>query len=156
MHRYQRKDSAWANEYTTSLKDYAIGFQSKTSEILPAFIKYNCINDKIEQIKPSEKRIVLKNPEDFQDHWEDPPRHSLMLAVKHEVFDNLLGGNFMKTTLHGKWTGKGVNFLSPDFLPYVAKYADGGGTKSKKELARYFEEYTQRILSENLQGQLAK
>lgn len=198
MHRYQRKDSAWANEYITPLKDYAIGFQSKTAEIFPAFIRYDCVNDKVEEIKPPEKIITLKDPEYFKDRWEDPleksdiaklkkyfraishlrdflnfinvraggkdnvimltqkrfdrgitfevPRHSLMLAVEREVFDNLLIGNFMKTTLHGKWKTKSENCLYPDFSPYVGKYADGGGAKSKKELARYFGEYKQRIL----------
>jgi hypothetical protein len=32
------------------------------------------------------------------------PRSSLMTAVEYEVFDDLLIGNFMKTTLHGSFT----------------------------------------------------
>ena len=63
------------------------------------------------------------------------PRNSLMTAVRYEVFDDLLIGNFMKTTLHG------IDSLYPDFSPIVAKYADNGRANSKAELARYFLTY---------------
>ena len=58
-----------------------------------------------------------------------------MTCMEYEIFDDLLIGNFMKTTLHG------VEDLYPDFSPYVAKYADNGGAKSKAELSRYFLHY---------------
>jgi hypothetical protein len=64
-----------------------------------------------------------------------------MTAVQYKVFDDLLIGNFMKTTLHGKWPR---TRLYPDFTPYVAKYADNGGAKSKQELDVYFSEYRRR------------
>src|SRR5947209_7868583 len=38
MHKYQGQDSAWAQQYSTPLADYAKGWDSKSSEILPAFI----------------------------------------------------------------------------------------------------------------------
>ncbi len=42
------------------------------------------------------------------------PRHSLMTAVRYEVFDDLLIGNFMKTTLHGDFgAGTAVPGLQP-------------------------------------------
>ena len=46
------------------------------------------------------------------------PRNSLMIAIKYEIFDDLLIGNFMKTTIIGH---KG---LHPYFTPYVTKYGD--------------------------------
>jgi hypothetical protein len=49
------------------------------------------------------------------------PRTSLMTAVEYRVFDDLLIGNFMRTTLHGGAT------LYPHFTPLVAKYSDNGG-----------------------------
>jgi hypothetical protein len=64
------------------------------------------------------------------------PRHSLMTAVRFEIFDDLLIGNFMKTTLHG-----GVRSLYPDFTPYVAKYGDNGRAFSTNELGDYFAAY---------------
>lgn len=68
----------------------------------------------------------------------EAPRHSLVTALKYEIFDDLLIGNFMKTTLHGKWPESG---LYPEFAPYVAKYADNGRARTSKELAAYFAEY---------------
>jgi hypothetical protein len=65
----------------------------------------------------------------------EAPRTSFMTCIEHEIFDDLLIGNFMKTTLHG------VEGLYPDFSPYVAKYGDNGGAKSKAELSEYFLHY---------------
>jgi hypothetical protein len=69
------------------------------------------------------------------------PRHSLMTAVQYEVFDDLLIGNFMKTTLHGEW---GPGRLYPDFSPYVAKYADNGRAKTLEQLRAYHRAYYER------------
>jgi hypothetical protein len=63
------------------------------------------------------------------------PRHSLTTAVEYRVFDDLMIGNFMKTTLHGSAR------LYPGFTPYVAKYGDNGGAESKQELDQYFHHY---------------
>jgi hypothetical protein len=63
------------------------------------------------------------------------PRHSLMSCIEHEFFDDLLIGNFMRTTLHN------VDALYPHFTPYVAKYADNGGAKSRRDLMVYFGHY---------------
>ena len=196
MHRYQRQDSIWIQRYATSISDYAKGFDSKSCEILPAFIKYDCMNNKWEKIDPPEMPPVIRHPQEFGDDWEEQldkedittatqyfqsifhltrsldfinlrvgkkdniielskkkldrgitfeaPRHSLMLAINYEIFDDMLIGNFMKTTLHGKLKSR-TPTLSPYFEPYVPKYADNGRAKSKKELALYFEEYKKRM-----------
>ncbi|WP_232537198.1 hypothetical protein [Cystobacter fuscus] len=68
----------------------------------------------------------------------EAPRGSLMTAVEYEVFDDLLIGNFMKTTLHG------MDSLYPWFTPVVAKYADNGRAYSKVEVVKYFAEYLRR------------
>ena len=65
----------------------------------------------------------------------EAPRNSFMTCLEYEIFDDLLIGNFMKTTLHG------VEGLYPDFAPYVAKYGDNGGAKTRAELRRYFLHY---------------
>ena len=195
MHVYQREDSAWANVYHTSLADYAAGFTSKRCEILPAYIRYDCVRDSVEQLHPAELPIQLLSPAQFGDDWSEPlahadravaeryfrsiehlgevvdfvnlrvgrldnfialadgkfkrgvtfeaPRGSLMTALQYEIFDDLLIGNFMKTTLHGEWSAER---LYPDFTPYVAKYADNGRAKSKDELAAYFKTYRKRAV----------
>ena len=70
------------------------------------------------------------------------PRASLMHAVDWEIFDDLLIGNFMKTSLYGKWPHSG---LYPDFTPYVAKYGDNGRAHTDDELRHYFSEYRRRL-----------
>jgi hypothetical protein len=62
-------------------------------------------------------------------------------ALEYEVFDDLLIGNFMKTTLHGRWPN---SRLYPHFSPYVAKYADNGRARTAEELHAYFAEYRRR------------
>jgi len=70
------------------------------------------------------------------------PRASLMRAVEWEIFDDLLIGNFMQTTLHGRWPTSG---LYPDFTPFVTKYADNGRARTDDELRAYFAEYRRRL-----------
>ena len=69
----------------------------------------------------------------------EAPRHSLMAAIRGRVFDDLLIGNYMRTTLHGSTRG-----LYPHFTPYVAKYADNGGARTKREVKAYMAEYRRR------------
>jgi len=201
MHKYQRQDSIWAQQYYTPLTDYAKGWDSKSSEILPAFIKYDCMNDTWEEINPPETPLIVRDPEEFGDEWEEQldkaelsvvaqyfqaihqltktlgfinirvgrkdsiielnkkkfdsgitfeaPRHSLMVAIHYEIFDDMLIGNFMKTTLHGKLKSQHPS-LYPYFAPYVPKFADNGRAKSKKELQLYFKEYRKRAESQRL------
>ncbi len=204
MHRYQRNDTLWANEYTTTLSDYAVGFQSKTCKLLTAYTRYDCETNQVHAINPPEKKLTMIDPEEIGDSWKEPlepsdlpaldkyfqsierlksvlsfvnirvggkdheiklgpshlkkgimfevPRNSLMTAVQFEIFDDLLIGNFMKTTLIGAW-GRGR--LYPDFTPYVAKYADNGMAKTKTELEAYFAEYRKRALFDYVRRQIA-
>jgi hypothetical protein len=193
MHRYQRADSVWANEYTTGLDDYAKGFTSTRCEMLPAFVRRDFAHDDVERIDPRSNPVRTIDPGEFGDDWEerltadeaqeveryvrstehlaetlgfvtfrvggrdhridlDPrrrekgitfevPRGSLLTAVRYQVFDDLLIGNFMKTTLHGDF---GRTRLYPDFSPYVAKYGDNGRARTSEELGRYFRTYYRR------------
>jgi hypothetical protein len=75
------------------------------------------------------------------------PRASLMASVKYEIFDDLLIGNFMKVTLHGKWT---TGRLNPDFSPWVAKYGDNGRAHTMKELREYHRSYFERAPADYL------
>ena len=188
--RYQREDSAWANDLVPQIADYRSDAFAKGPEILPAFVRVDCETDQITPIDPPRAPPVIRKPEDFGDSWSDPltaddktklrryftaretlfdhfgfieisaggssvtvdlnrdkrnvgigfecPRQSLMTSIEHELFDDLLIGNFMRTTLHN------VEGLYPHFTPYVAKYADNGGAKSKREVEAYFGHYYMR------------
>ena len=67
------------------------------------------------------------------------PRSSLMTAINFEIFDDLLIGNFMKTTLHNM-----ESLYEADFNQYLAKYADNGRAETLSELEEYFKIYKQR------------
>ncbi|WNG37433.1 MBL fold metallo-hydrolase [Archangium violaceum] len=86
----------------------------------------------------SELTIDLNNKRSKYGVTFEVPRGSLMTAVEYEIFDDLLIGNFMKTTLHG------LDSLYPWFTPIVAKYADNGRAYSKAEVLEYFTEYLRR------------
>jgi hypothetical protein len=79
------------------------------------------------------------------------PRGSLMQAVENEVFDDLLIGNFMRTTIHGDWgPAPAPNVLYPHFTPFVARYADNARVKTRAALEAYFREYRRRAPIEHL------
>ena len=63
------------------------------------------------------------------------PRNSLIFAVKNNIFDDILIGNFAKFELLN------VPSLYPDFNPYVTKYGDNGTARNKDELKEYFDYY---------------
>jgi hypothetical protein len=85
-----------------------------------------------------EHRIVLNRSLKKTGIIFEVPRNSFMSAIRYQVFDDLLIGNFMKTTLHN------VRSLYPRFSPFVAKYADNGRAETRDELAEYFEAYRKR------------
>lgn len=196
LHKYQRTDSAWANEYITRPEDMRAGFESDSAEILPPYVHRDLAGDEVRALEPPPNPDDLHEPEEFGDSWSDEleaedvgklrdyfarvshlktflghvnfrvggrdnvidiapehrrgitfetPRASLMTAVEHRIFDDLMIGNFTKTTLHGDWGGKsGAAALYPDFNPFVTKYGDNGGAYTAKELRAYFADYRRR------------
>lgn len=73
------------------------------------------------------------------------PRGSLLSAIQFECFDDLLIGNFMKTTMHGDWgTALAPTVLYANFTPWITRYADNGHAKTKQQLDGYFQAYRQR------------
>ncbi len=67
------------------------------------------------------------------------PRNSLMTAVNYEIFDDLLIGNFMKTTLH-----KMGSLYDGDFNFAVTKFGDNGRVNTHREVDAYLKEYRRR------------
>ena len=203
LHKYQRADSVWARSYSAGPEDYRTGFASDRSELLPAYVRYDCLTDSVDEINPPATPDTVLDPAQFGDDWSETldqreveavtkyfkeieylgrgmdfinirvggednyiefrdkgfkkgitfevPRHSLMRAIKFEIFDDLLIGNFMKTRLTGKWP---KSMLYPEFTPYVGKYADNGRAKSTAEVKRYFGEYQRRAPLDYLRHRL--
>ncbi|RIK91694.1 MAG: hypothetical protein DCC71_24890, partial [Proteobacteria bacterium] len=71
MHQYQRTDSLWANEFTTPVEDHRIGFESQTCEILPAYVRYDVLRDRLETIDPPALPITPVDPSAFGDDWSE-------------------------------------------------------------------------------------
>jgi hypothetical protein len=67
------------------------------------------------------------------------PRTSLMHAITYEMFDDLLIGNFMKTTLHNM-----KSLYDGDFAYNVAKYGDNGRVETEEEIRAYLAIYRKR------------
>ncbi|MEM7305902.1 MAG: MBL fold metallo-hydrolase [Planctomycetota bacterium] len=196
LHKYQRTDSAWVNDFITTPADMRVGFESDKHQILPPYVHFDLARDDCYSLDPAPSGTELKAPEEFGDSWSDEldpddverlkayfepithlrsflgfvrfkvggkehvidvnrehgdrgvtfetPRASLMEAVKWKVFDDLLIGNFTKTTVHGDWPDVGAGALYPDFNPFVTKYGDNGGAYTPDELRAYFAEYHRR------------
>lgn len=195
MHRYQREDSVWTNQYGLKLSDYTQGFDSDRAKLLPAFISYDVQSGSFVEIAPRENPPVVLPPSQFGDDWSqrldrsdvkraesyfkavthlwdsmdfiklrvggvetcvefkkrnfkrgvtfEAPRHSLMASIDYEIFDDMLIGNFMKTTFHGDWM-RGE--LAPHLVPHLTKYADNGLAKTASEVSAYLRAYRYRSL----------
>lgn len=79
----------------------------------------------------------------------ETPAQSLRQAIEWRAFDDLLIGNFTKTTLHGDWWGRqGTDALYPHFTPFVTKFGDNGGVRNRAQIHSYFAEYLQRGFTE--------
>ncbi len=82
------------------------------------------------------KFFVLENGSGKTSINFEVPKSSLMKSIRNEIFDDLLIGNLMKTTLY-----YANSLYDPDFARRVAKYADNGRTKNPKDLKKYLSYY---------------
>ena len=64
------------------------------------------------------------------------PKNSLLKAIREQIFDDLLIGNFMKTQIINS-----KSLYDPDFTLTVAKYSDNGRVNTQNELEKYFNYY---------------
>lgn len=103
---------------------------------LHSFLDFICV-----RVGGREHMIPLAKTKKNRGLIFEVPKKSLMIAVKYEIFDDLLIGNFMKTTLHGQWS---ASRLYPDFTPYVARYADNAYVTTYDQLDTYMKEYQKR------------
>lgn len=196
MHKYQRTDSQWANNYATPLTAHRDGFELAPERLLPAYVHVDFESGETFSLNPPPTSDALHEPEEFGDDWSDEldeddrrkareyfgacqhlqrflgyvnlrvggkdnvidvnrdafdlgitfetPRASLMTCIEYRVFDDILIGNYAKTTLHGNWGREGTAALYPDFDPFLTKYGDNGGARTAGELKAYFAEYVRR------------
>ena len=92
FHQYQRKDSFWANQFTTPLSCYSVGFlPNKSQSLLPAFIQVHFKNGSFRHnpINPESNTIKTPLPEHvFGDDWNhtlSQPQINLVRDYFHSI-----------------------------------------------------------------------
>lgn len=125
MHRYQRADSAWASRQSATLADYAVGFDPKAGELLPAFLRYDCLTDDVIPLNPRQVREPPRDPIEFGDDWSqtlEPQEEARLRAyfqpIEHlgEAVDFLrfrVGGRETLVELRKRGFKKGLTFEVP-------------------------------------------
>ena len=68
------------------------------------------------------------------------PRNSLLTSVRYRIFDDLLIGNFMRTTLHNMPSLKYKNFSH-----VISKWSDNGGVNTEEEINKYINHYNEKV-----------
>lgn len=71
MHKYVRNDSLKMNKFITPLELHYEKFSNRYGEMLPAFIKWNSLNDDYEKINPEENLDEIKTSDYYGDNWSD-------------------------------------------------------------------------------------
>jgi len=72
MHRYNRTDCAWADEYATPIEAHGEGFESDRAVCLPAFVQFDLNTGEFARIDPPANDQPLQTPEEFGDDWTTP------------------------------------------------------------------------------------
>jgi hypothetical protein len=125
MHRYQRTDSIWANQYVTPLEAYRVGFTSNQCELLPAFVRYDCVKQHFTEIGPKENPDIPIDPKMFGDDWserlDEDDFHKIEVyfrSISHvvETFDFInfrVGGKDNMISFKKRNLRKGITFEAP-------------------------------------------
>ena len=92
FHQYQRRDSFWANQFTTPLSCYSVGFlPTKSQSLLPAFSQVHLNNGSFKSIpiNPESNRIKIPISERvFGDDWNHTLSQSQIKLVR-EYFHSI-------------------------------------------------------------------
>ncbi|MFL5397907.1 MAG: MBL fold metallo-hydrolase [Myxococcales bacterium] len=82
MHRFQRTDSAWANRVSATMQDYRDGFDTSVCDLLPAYVRYDCVNDDVTPLNPKATSLPLLDPKEFGDDWSERLEHDEKLKLR--------------------------------------------------------------------------
>ena len=86
----------------------------------------------------SETTVTLSDQRFRRGLLIETPRNSFCEALRHEVFDDILIGNFAKFHLVGDWHGPETY---PYLQPALPRFVDNGRAYSKAKFAAYREHY---------------
>jgi hypothetical protein len=82
LHRYQRSDSVWTNALVPTVEEYAVGFDQRAGQLLPAFVSYELNSDHVTALNPRPRSAVVADPKDFGDDWSESLSGDEWIAVK--------------------------------------------------------------------------
>lgn len=71
FHRYEREDSAWANEFVPRMDQLRDGFDATDIEYTGPFVRFDFEHDALSYLEPAPLEHVLHPPEEFGDSWSD-------------------------------------------------------------------------------------
>lgn len=93
MHRYNRTDSGWADEYATPIDAHQEGFDGGSRTCLPAFVQFDLHTGCYEKIAPKANDQPLEAPEAYGDDWHTPLEASDVEVLRRYVrrFEHLHG-----------------------------------------------------------------
>ena len=125
MHRFQRTDSAWAEQHTSQVEDYAEEFDHSRCELFPAYVRYDCITDEVTALNPRRSPQQLHEPKEFGDDWSEQlePQEEAQLRAYFQRFERLrrnvdflrfiVGGAETLVELRSRELRRGLTFEAP-------------------------------------------
>lgn len=125
MHRFQRTDSAWAEPHASQVEEYPQGFDHSRCELLPAYVRYDCVTDEVTPLNPERSREPLHEPEEFGDDWKQQlePEEKKRLDSYFQRFEHLrrnidflrfvVGGGETIVSLRNRGLQRGITFEAP-------------------------------------------
>ncbi|HBP19890.1 MAG TPA: hypothetical protein DEA08_19130 [Planctomycetes bacterium] len=83
MHQYQRRDSAWANDWIAPLEDYREGFPRQDQVALTEpYIRYDHGTGELQALDPRALSVELRDPAELGDDWSVPLEEGDIRAVR--------------------------------------------------------------------------
>ena len=71
FHKYIRTDSIKMNKFITPISKHSEGFNDKYGELLPAYIRWDCLKNDYIKINVKENNQLPQDPIEFGDNWSD-------------------------------------------------------------------------------------
>jgi hypothetical protein len=108
MHRFQRTDSCWAEPQASQIEEYPVGFDHEIAELLPGYVRYDCLTDEVTPLNPPRSKPVLHEPKEFGDDWSErlEPEDKKKIQAYFSRFEQLprRGIDFLRFVVGGEQT----------------------------------------------------
>jgi hypothetical protein len=123
---------SWSDDLTVADKTDIVSY-FKRAELIHKDINFITI-----RAGNSEATVTLSEGQFRRGMFIETPRNSFCEALRHEVFDDILIGNFAKFHLVGDWHGAET---FPYLQPTLPRFVDNGRAYTEAKFATYREHY---------------